>query len=460
MNFKRIAFVLGLLLTLAALTEVPVLAQTVINNDNTTLQQIIIFGRHSIRSGTQSPAQLAQYALDPYPPFPVWPGCLTANGFTAETLLGAYFRQYLLYEGLLTGNDHTDSLHSYFRSNSIERSWETADAFGTGLLPDTGAPVHSFEIGQPSQPDPVFDPIAAGVVTVDPNVAATQAQEIFNSGAALASAYSGEYSLISSVLFDNAPAPEGKVDPTTLPITLLPNTSPQLSTGSVVNPGGLGAVQNAVDPFVMQYCDNFEMSQVAWGRLTPDQLSQETRIATLIANIEVRLPYLSRVQSSNAASHILRTMQQAVMGSNLLGSFGNAGSRIVVVVSSDTFVAGLAGLLNLHWQLPGYQQDFCAPGGALVFELRQPNGTKQHLVRVYYTAQTFDQLRNLTHLTLNEPPATIQLMVPGGSISATDLDVDFNAFQQLMKNAIDRQYVQNPSKETQPGILTGVTCQE
>ena len=65
--------------------------------------------------------------------------------------------------------------------------------------------------------DPVFDPIAAGVAKVDANVAAPQVQEIFNSGSALESAYSGEYSLISSVLFDNAPAPQGRVDPTTLP---------------------------------------------------------------------------------------------------------------------------------------------------------------------------------------------------------------------------------------------------
>jgi 4-phytase/acid phosphatase len=388
---------------------------------------------------------------------------LTDNGVQAETLLGAYFRQYLLYEGLLTGNDHTDSAQSYFRSNSIERSWKTAAAFGLALLPDTGAPVHSFQINPASQPDPVFDPIAGGVANVDVNVAATQAQEIFNSGAALQSAYSAEYSMISYVLWDNTQPPAGKTDPTTEQITLLPNTSSKLATGNVINPGGLSDVQDAIDPFVMQYCDNFDMSDVAWGRLTItptlDQLSQETRIATLVADIELRTPYLAQVQSSNAASHILRTMQQAVNGSTLRGSFGNAKSRIVVAISSDTYVAALAGLLNVHWQLPGYQQDFCAPGGALVFELRQSNSTKQYLVRVYYTAQTFDQLRYLMPLTLNEPPATIQLMVPGGSKSETDLDVDFSVFRQLVQNAIGKQYVQNPSTEVQPGILTGVTCQ-
>ncbi len=75
----------------------------------------------------------------------------------------------------------------------------TADAFQTGLIPNSTAPVHSYPLGQP---DPVFDPIGANVAKVDPVRAATEVQEIFNSGAALASAYSGEYSLIRSVLFD------------------------------------------------------------------------------------------------------------------------------------------------------------------------------------------------------------------------------------------------------------------
>ena len=78
---------------------------------------------------------------------------------------------------------------------------------------------------------------------------------------------------------------------------------------------------------------------------------------------------------------------------------------------------------------------------------------------MFYTAQTFDQLRNLTPLTLNEPPATIQLLIPGGSKSATDLDVDFGVFQKLMKNAIGQKYVENPSEEVLPGVLTGVSCQ-
>lgn len=470
MMFNRMVIVLGLVFALTVPVQVP--AQTGPNNDGTTLKQIIIFGRHSIRSSSVDLALLQPFAVDVYPPFEVATGCLTPNGVKAETLLGAYYSQYLSYEGLLTGNDRTDALHSYFRSNSIERSWMTANALGTGLIPSFPPPVHSFSVN-PQVPDPVFDPIAAGVAKVDPNLAAAQVQGIFNSGEALASAYSGEFSLIRSVLFDYPlgtlpPPPTPQycpssqtqtpcIDPTAIPIPLTANTQ-NIMTGNVINAGGLSDTDGANDPFVMQYADGFPPNDVAWGRLpTLELLSQTTRIIDTKFSIQVRTPYLSQVQSSNAASHILRTMQQAVTGSKVPGAFGGVGSRIVAAISSDTYVAGLAGLLNMHWQLPGYQPDFCAPGGALVFELRQSK--RGYLVRVFYTAQTFDQLRNLTPLTLNEPPATIQLLVPGGSSSATDLDVDFGVFQKLMSNAIGRQYVENPSQEVPPGVLTGVTCQ-
>ncbi len=374
-------------------------------------------------------------------------------------MLGAYFRSYLLHEGLLTGNDRMDAARSYFRANSIQRSNATAHAFRTGLIPRYKAPVHSYPLGQA---DAVFDPITAKVVTVDTDRAATEAQGIFNSGTALISSYSAEYSLLRSVLFnyqqgtDPPPStPSGLIDTTALAIPLTADTT-ELATGNVINVGGLMLANMAADPFVMQYAEGFSMDQVAWGRLTLDEISQLTLLVNNLFQIELLSPYLNKLQSSNAASHVLRTMEQAITGKSVPGAFGDARSRIVVVISSDGYVAGLAGLLQLHWLLSGYQQDFCAPGGALVFELRQSKSSKEYLVRVFYTAQTFDQLRNLTSLTLDQPPATMQLLVPGGSKSATDLAVNFDTFKNLINDAIDQQYVQDPSKEVPPGILNGV----
>ena len=460
---KRIrsnAIVPGVLLALAMAAPVP--AQTV-TNDGTVLKQIIVFGRHGVRAPAISQADYAQYSPRPYPDFGVLqPGYLTVHGQQAEVLLGAYYRSYLLVEGLLTGDSGTDLARSYFRANSIQRSNLTATKLGAGLFNGITVPVHSYPL---NQPDPIFDPILADVVAVDPLRAAAEVQAIYSSGKALASAYSGEFSLIRSVLlnYQNGvqplpPTPPGITDPTVQPIPLDAITS-LLYTGNVIDEGGLGATNAAADPFVMEYANGFPLADVGWGQLSLDTLSQTTRIITLTLNVELRTPYLAQVQSSNAAAHILRSMKQAVLGEAIPGAFGDPASRVIVVISSDAYMTGLAGLLGLHWQLPGYQPDFCAPGGALVFEVRQSRRTGEYLVRAFYTAQSFDQLRNLTPLTVLSPPETAQLVIPGGSKPGASLDVKFEIFQQLMRNAIGPQYVQNPMLESPPGVLASVPGQ-
>jgi len=179
-------------------------------------------------------------------------------------------------------------------------------------------------------------------------------------------------------------------------------------------------------------------------------------MAVLGERINYTTPYLDRVQSSNAAAHVLRSMKQAVLGEAVPGAFSGPTTQVLVVISSDSYIAGLAGLLQAHWQLPGYQPDFCAPGGALVFELRQSKESGEYLVRVFYTAQSLDQLRNLTPLSLTAPPETAQLLIPGGSKPGASLDVKFATFQNLLEDAIGRQYVQDPATEVPPGVLTGV----
>ena len=446
----------GMLFLLAIAPTVP--AQTV-TNDNTVLKQIIIFGRHSVRSPLAPPSAYAIYSPRPYPDFGVPAGYLTVHGQQAAVLLGTYYRDYLLAEGLLTGDGATDLGHSYFRANSIQRSNLTATMFGQGLIPGVTIPVHSYPL---NQPDPVFDPISTGVAAVDANRAADEVQAVYNSGTALASAYSSEFSLVRSVLYnypvgtEPPPAtPSVVIDPTAQAIPLSAATS-GVQTGNVVNLGGLALTDTAADPFVMEYADGLPLSDVGWGQLPLDALSQQTRVVTLDESISARTPYLDQVQSSNAAAHVLRSIKQAVLGAAVPGAFSGPTAQVNVVISSDGYIAGLAGLLQAHWQLSGYQPDFCAPGGAMVFELRQSKATGEYLVRVFYTAQSLDQLRNLTPLSLATPPETAQLLIPGGSKPGASLDVKFGTFQKLLGNAIGRRYVQNPETEVPPTVLTGV----
>lgn len=422
--------------------------------DDTVLRQIILFGRHGVRSPVAPAAALARFTARTYPDFGVPPGYLTPHGAQAATLLGSYFHEYLRHEGLLSGDAAQDARSAYFRANSIQRSNVTAQALAAGLYPGASVPVHSYPLGQP---DPIFDPIAARVAQVDPQRASQEVAAIYGAGPAIAAAYGPEFSLIRQLVSPTPSQPSGPApaDATQLPIPLVPNTA-GVVTGNVLNAGAVAATLFVADPFVMEYTNGLPMQDVAWGGLTLEKLSQQTRIINLYFDLEIRAPYLSRVQSSNAAAHVLRSLEQSATGRRVAGAFGEPATRVLVINSSDAYVAGLAGLLRMHWLLPGYQPDYCAPDGALVFELRQSRTTGKFLVRVFYTAQTFDQLRDLTPLSLEQPPATAQLFVPGGPAGTASLDVPLVDFKALVERAMDPHSVQDPRKEHAPGPLDGV----
>src|SRR5665647_3709177 len=91
------------LVTLALLCVPFLEAQPV---DDTQLKQVIIFGRHSVRSPVAPNSYLNSYAVRPFPVFSVAPGILTDNGATLETILGSYYRLWLTKEGLPVSYTH------------------------------------------------------------------------------------------------------------------------------------------------------------------------------------------------------------------------------------------------------------------------------------------------------------------------------------------------------------------
>jgi hypothetical protein len=80
-------------------------------------------------------------------------------------------------------------------------------------------------------------------------------------------------------------------------------------------------------------------------------------------DLEFRTPYLARVQSSNLASHVVRSMVQAATGNAITGALGNPSTKLIALVASDVNLAAFAGLFHLDWILPGYQANYSSPGG-------------------------------------------------------------------------------------------------
>ncbi len=416
--------------------------------DDTQAKQIIIFGRHAVRSPVLPDSALNLFSAQPYPAFPDVPtgpppagmAVVTPNGATDETILGSYLHLWLKQEGLLTGNDSADAKFVYFRANNTPLITITAQAFWTGMLPAAGPPnVNVVSTGS----DPLFDPLGAGVALLNYQMAVAAVNGRLGSNPqALATAYAPELALTRSVLLGYPasqiparPAPANVTDVTDF--TAYPITVAAGSTTAPVKLGGLELVAAAIDPFVMEYTDGLPMADVGWGQLTSGGVSQIFRLYDLLLDLEYRTPYLAQVQSSNVASHIVRSLVQTATGNAMPGALAAPSTKVVVLIASNTNISGLAGLLNLDWLLPSYQPDVSALSGVLMFELRQSQGTGEYIVRTSYVAQTMDQLRNQTALTLDAPPASAPVFVPGCSIDNATFDCPLEKFVRVATELID-----------------------
>jgi len=407
--------------------------------DNTILKQVIIFGRHAARTPVATAAQMNSFSALQFPAFAVsGQAVITPNGATNEKILGTYFRLWLTQEKLLTGNDGADAAFVYVRANNAPLIVDTAQAFAEGLLPGATVTVNTVP-----PPDPLFDPIDAGVARLDTAMAMAAVNgRLGGNPQSLASAYASEFALARSVLFNYpagttpAPAaPTGKIDVTAIPITMTPGNST-----APLNPGGLGPFYMAIDPFLMEYADGMPATQVGWGNLDAAGISRIFRVYNALLDLEYRTPYLAKVQSSNLGAHIVRTLLQAATGAATNGGLGNPTDKIVVITAANTTLAGLAGLFRLDWLAPGDQPDVAALGGAIVFELRQSQRTGEFIVRASYITQTLDQLRNRTPLTLDAGPANIPVFIPGCSIDNATFDCPLSGFVRVTGGEIDLRY--------------------
>ena len=115
------------------------------------------------------------------------------------------------------------------------------------------------------------------------------------------------------------------------------------------------------------------------------------------------------------------------------GALGRAGDAVLILSGHDTNLSNVSGLLGLSWHLPGYQPDDTPPGGALVFSLWKDASSGKYSVRTQYLAQSLDQIRNLTPLTLAEPPESETVLVPGCAADGCA----WETFSRLVAQAID-----------------------
>jgi 4-phytase/acid phosphatase len=395
------------------------------------LKFVAIVTRHGVRPPTVSNDQINPYSAEPWPKWDVPPGYLTAHGRALMKLFGAYDRAQFARAGLFNPSGCADAGHVYFWADTDERTIETGRALVEGMMSGCTVEVHSAPAGTR---DPLFNPVTAGVVRADPDLAvAAVSGRIGGHPEALLVAYRPALETMQQVLTAGKTVKQSLLE---LPVSLGPAAG-----GLVEMRGPFATAATLAEDFLLEYANGMEGHDLGWGRLTESNLRQMMTIHIANADLTRRTPQIGRTSASNLLSHVVKAMEQAVTGKAVPGAIGKPGDSMLVIVGHDSNLSNIQGTLNLSWLIPGYQPNDTPPGGALVFELwRQPAGG-EYSVRTYYTAQTLDQMRQALPLTPDSPPAKATVFVPGCSTAKAGSPCDWKAFQRTIETSIDPAFV-------------------
>jgi 4-phytase/acid phosphatase len=403
------------------------------------LRFVVIISRHGVRSPTGKTDTLNQYSRQPWPTWSVPPGYLTGHGARLMTLFGAFDREQLAEQGLLAATGCEDAAHIRIVADSDQRTRETGKALAEGLAPGCSVPVTALPEGTL---DPLFHFREAKTGLPDKLLAtAAVSGRIGANPQGIAVAYRPQLDALEAIL-QSCPtaAPCANSNTASQSIFDIPaSIGPGKGDHLVELRSPLGVASTMAENLLLEYTEGMDAANVGWGRVDIQKLRDLLQLHTASEDIAQRASYIARAQSSNLLSHILRSMQQAVDMHPVAGALSMPGDRLLILVGHDTNLANMSGALGLNWLIDGRRDD-TPPGGALVFELWKKKGQPAYSVRAYYTAQTLDQMRNATPLSLTTPPERVPVFVPG--CSQADESCQWAAFEATMQTAIDPGFTQ------------------
>ena len=362
--------------------------------DGLVLEKVVMMVRHGLRAPLEHEAPVGDMAREPWPQWPVEQSMMTERGLEGMRLLGAYDRQAYAQRGLFAADGCPESGAVRIRASTSPRAIASAGAMAQGFAPGCALEVQH---GAPGTRDPIFDPRGAGLVRYDGAAAVASINAHTGGIKALAERHRDAFRTLETVL---GCRDEDIADPCDiLAEESVLAVSPDDPT-SFVFEGPIQTASGTAQVFLLQYAEGFPGSKVGWGRANAAAIEHMGVLHSLLFDVHVRSPYMAARQS-------------AVLGRRVLASLADpSGAKLDLVVGHDNNVNGLAAVLDVAFKVDGYAPMDASVGGALVFELLREPGSDRRYVQVFYQAQTLEQLRTLTPLSADNPPAYLPLPMP------------------------------------------------
>jgi len=342
-------------------------------------------------------------------------------------LFGRYDRMEFAKQGLLSADGCTDVSKLTFYADSDERTLETAKSLAKGLLPGCDVSVRSLPQGTN---DPLFHPLP------DPRAKDSTARaraaiagRIGGDPAKLSLAYREQIAMLDHILATcgTAPSPEAKrMSLFDVPASLSEGTGDHLAEMK----GPINTSSTLSENLLLEYTEGMDSANVGWGCVGRQEIEALMALHTAATDFTQRTPEIAKAQAANLLHQIGLSIEQAVRRKVVPGALGGPADRALFLVGHDTNIENIAGALDLTWIVDGRRDD-TPPGGALIFELWRNNISGAYSVRTYFTAQTLEQMRMSSGLTLKNPPDRVAVFVPG--CSAADSSCPLHAFSKLIQ---------------------------
>ena len=376
--------------------------------DQYKLKEVVILSRHSIRSPlSTNGSTLSKMSTHQWTNWTSAPSELTLRGGVLETMMGQYFRKWVISEGLFPENYVPTSDEVNIYANSMQRTIATAEYFSSAFMPMAGLRVnHRFS---PSKMDPVFFPRLTKVTDSFKKEAMEQINAMGGKKGIVGinEGLKPSYDIIAKVLDlkDSPACKEGiacAFNDYNTQILLEVGEEPRMK-------GSLKLANSASDAFILQYYEEPDALKAAFGKkLTIKDWQNIAKVKDVYGDVLFTAP----VVAVNVAHPLLVYMNDEL----------NAKARkFTFLCGHDSNIASVDAALGVEeYTLPNTIEKKTPIGCKLVFEKWADKSGKE-FVGVNLVYQTTDQLRHLNTLTLENPPMVFPLKLKGLQANADGL---------------------------------------
>lgn len=373
-----------------------------------TLKEVVILSRHNIRSPlSDNGSALGKLTPHRWTNWSAASSELTLRGGVLETMMGQFFRKWLVSEGLFTENYVPNADEVNFYANSMQRTIATAQYFSSGFMPVANVAVrHRYA---PSKMDPVFFPRLTKVSEVFCSDAMNQIAAMGGKKGirGINEGLEDSYRIIADVLDlkDSPACKSGETcafDDYDTQIILKKGEEPAMK-------GSLKLANSASDAFILQYYEEADAQKAAFGHdISISDWEKIARIKDVYGDVLFTAP----VVAYNVAHPLLVYMNDE-LNSDV--------RKFTFLCGHDSNIASVNAALEVEdYELPSSIEKKTPIGSKLVFE-KWIDKSGNEFVAINLVYQTTEQLRNIEMLDLDHSPMVYQLQLKGLKLNADGL---------------------------------------